>query len=198
MTRSTRLGATLALLTTVFAAPAAAQPLFPSAEVPIRLVGEPGLTLHVLEGMSSAVAYGNDGSMAVAYGYNYRTLCAAPCETTLPRGAHALALSASPGDAPVPVGTYVLDSPMQLAASYRSRAAIRLAGWLTWIVGVLGGGSLVIASLFTGPEQCDDYSCSRGLDVPLMVTGAAIAGAGMIAGLIMTNFHDVALLEPVQ
>jgi hypothetical protein len=204
MTRQTIVFALAGALSLSFASPGAAQLMFrPNAfqpnDVPVRLQGEPGLTLHVLEGTSSAVAYGSGGQMAVAYGYNYRMLCASPCETTVPRGAHALGLSRTPADQPGLVGTYVFEGPTTFEASYRSRSTIRLAGWLTWVIGVLAGGALAVTSIFTGPEQCDSYGyCDNTVNIPLLVTGSVLGGASMIAGLIMTNFRDVAILTPVE
>lgn len=121
--------------------PAAASP-----GVRLRLSSDQRLGFHLVTGSASATAWG-PGGVARARGYDFRPLCRAPCETTLPPGNHQLALARG-DDTPIPAPSLDITGPATLHGEYTDNTAIRVAGWTTLVVGVAAGLSLMMFPLF--------------------------------------------------
>lgn len=111
---------------------------------PVRvrlLADEDGVTYHLRVSPEFAVPI-------------YERLCEAPCWSLLEAGERRLALSVAGLD-PVDLAAAVLvDEPVELLASYRSRAPARRAGWIVGAVGVVVGGALVGVAGARAPEPC--------------------------------------------
>ncbi len=80
--------------------------------------------------------------------------------------------------------THLGPRDLLLELDYVDRSGLRLAGWLTWILGVVGGGAIAIAGIFSGPEECSDLGrCRSTLSLPMLIAGGAIVCVAPLVGV---------------
>ncbi len=145
---------------------------------------EPGVTFHLQTRSAAAVGtWGMRPGITVA---GYDVICTAPCEATLPAGAHTLALSEA-GGSPVAVRDPVqIDGPASLYASFESNAGLRATGWTLVIASALVGSLLPI---MFGPEP------GEPLDTTKLYVGLGILSGGMLLGLPLAFYGDDASIS---
>lgn len=140
----------------------------------LKLVGKkPNLTVHVKSGTAALSVQGKATSLQSDA---YTSICTAPCEATLPVGAHELGVS-GPGKSVVGIEEPVsITGPGTLEASYQSKTGTRTAGYLVFFGGAGGGAAL----MFSG----DVGSTSN------LVAGGALMFGGMLLGLHLARTPD--------
>lgn len=139
-------------------------------QVRVRLHGnEAGLTFQKRTGTSYAIAYGYGGA-AVAMGARFDELCTAPCEVSLPAGAHTLALS-RPGEVAVAAPPVTVSRDATLYGTYHDNSGVRAIGWVLLIGGLVGGTVLTTYSLTKLDSNDDTIPMEFWLGLGLMTLG---------------------------
>lgn len=99
----------------------------------------------------------------------------------------------SNGGTPVKAeGLLAVSEGTALHGTYHSYAGLRTAGWLT-LVGSLGVGTTMA---FLSLHRCgiDEPDC-QSLNMPLFISGIALAGVGALAGVFMAGKKDEAVVS---
>lgn len=166
------------------ASPASAQDVAP---ISFRSA-TPDVTLHVRTGTTAVPVMMGDGrggaTTGIVYRGVYRRLCTAPCEIMVARGQHQLALSLGVGGEQ-DVGQLVsITGPSTLYAEYTSHREARIAGWLTFAVGVASGLALILAGVIQPVLELT----ARGFElrdphIAMLVTGGVALALGVSIGL---------------
>ena len=76
-------------------------------------------------------------------------------------------------------GATVIHAADRLHVTFDDRMTIRIAGWITAAVGVVASAALLIASVV-----------GTGTRTELAISGAAIAGAGLVVGIALACVND--------
>ena len=142
---------------------------------------DPSLTLYVIR--NQQLAYGSVGGYATtAVGYSFESLCTAPCKLELEPNDYHFAIGRGVA-APLPLDNRVrIQSPSRVDLAYKSRAAVRIIGYLVTLVGSAVGLGLFVKGT---AEQSKS----------VMITGGAVCGASLLVGLPMTLIGDRNSLE---
>ncbi len=130
-------------------------------------------------------------------GDRFDRICTAPCEASIPAGSYRMALSTPES------GLLVLDDPVQVPGSgrvegtYRSNSGIRTAGWITGGGSLLAGLTLTLIGYADRSEvgSCAGGPCEERANAALVVSGIAVAFAGLLAGAIMVSIDDEASIR---
>jgi hypothetical protein len=155
--------------------------------VPFKFVSQqPGLTLHIKTGEAEAVTWMGTptGISAVAF----TPICSAPCDATLPAGAHQLAVSKDNGRPVVTTDMAMLREPSILEATYESKQGVRTAGWVVLVGGLAAGAVIMFAGTSHTTTTCPvgDYSCVPDTSTDLSgiyIGGGVMIGAALVGGI---------------
>ncbi|MFO0692773.1 MAG: hypothetical protein U0230_04405 [Polyangiales bacterium] len=129
---------------------------------------------------------------------HFEPVCAAPCSAPMPPGPHRFGIAA-PGRPPAPVdGVVVVGADDVYRLEYRSRARVRAIGWVTLVVGIAVGGSLLVTGIVRSDCSSDVYGAPCPNDRAMIAGGAATAGVGIVAGAVMASLHDRARVVPLR
>jgi hypothetical protein len=161
-------------------------------QVRLRLSAfDPGATFSLLtdttDFRAAGLAVGRGGPVPVAMGgtaENFQRLCTAPCEVSLPRGVHKLALTLPDGRM-ARTESLILERDSGVEARYVSKAGVRTAGWII----LLGGTLLGTLMIFHNEEDCDGFDICE-LEFPLLVPGTILATASIVTGMVMALQFD--------
>jgi hypothetical protein len=163
--------------------------------VPFKFVShDQNLTLHLKTGEAEAVTWMGTptGISAVAF----TPICSAPCDATLPAGAHQLALSQNSGRPVATPDLLTLREPSILEGSYVSRQGTRTAGWVIIIGGGIAGLLLVATGFHSTTTTCpiQDTTCvpETNTDFSNVYLGMGITAASGLIGLLLTMARDSA------
>jgi hypothetical protein len=158
----------------------------------------PYVTVHAeearlaLEGEPTNVIFYRQGASAVAGGVTaqgYERLCAAPCEISMPAGVESLALGVEKSK---PVEADPIDIPAgnhRIVGRYSDRTPVRVIGWVSLVAAPLVGGLIMMQT--RERENCTESSfsgepiCVTEVEFPYMMTGLAVAGIGLLGGLLI-------------
>lgn len=154
------------------AAPQVAAPAN-TARVRLEGVGDEPLTFHLVTHTATSSRYN-----ITVLGFD--RLCTAPCEAVIPLGTQQLGLTDG-GDQPAPGEAIEILPDMNLTGEYVDRTGLRIAGWLTFFGGIAVGTPIMLIPLF------DDSSSSDFDYVPLVIGGAIMLTAGIIASILITR-----------
>lgn len=140
------------------------------AEVHVRVESRPpGLVLHAMP---------TDGSRA-----SFAPVCAAPCEATLRGGTYEAGVSVGAGEARASMGgRLTLDHDATLALEYESAEGLRVAGGVTFGLGLVLGLALVIVPFAAGLDA--------DTTTALLLTGGLLIPVAAIVGLILALNED--------
>ena len=149
--------------------------------VRVHVVGTTeALTLQQVTG--SATALGGTGrGFATVQVDQFGPLCTAPCDVELAPGTYALGVSL--GQGPARRGDhnlFTLESDTTLSIEYESREGLRIAGWLTFLIGALGGAAIMVGPILAGERDI----------VPPLVAGGAVVFVSEIVGLALAFLDD--------
>lgn len=181
-------------------APAAiAPPASDPRRVSIRFrSAQTGVTVHRVTGTATATMSGGIsgpgvvGSFSgVARGHSFARLCTAPCEMSLDAGEYQLALSA--GGLEVPAQALVLDRDGTVTAEYWDNSGTRVAGWLTFFGGLIGGLALATVPMLVSLNSSGGLN--DGVVWPTLIGGTVMMGIGVIVGLFLKDVSDGALVR---
>jgi hypothetical protein len=126
----------------------------------------------------------------------YVPLCSGPCTLRLMRGPYHFALAKSGGNVLPLAGKQVITGASTLRAEYIDRSAQRTAGYITAIVGGIGG-LIMIAESYDSHEVCNGYGyCYTQTDIndALLVGGIAVFVGAAITSSILISQRDEARL----
>ncbi len=165
----------------------------------------PDTDFHLRTGDSviSGVAATSRGAAAFSgSAQNYAHICTAPCDATLPKGTHRLALSQ--GQEPVETDhPVVIDGAATLRGTYESHQGQRIAGWVLFGTAIPLGTLAIILGVTHEGEDCsnqfsDGYCPTKSEpDGALMAGGAVLLIAGGITGLVLGLHRDTSTIEVV-
>jgi len=113
------------------------------------------------------------------YNVRYEHLCAAPCELSLEPGRYSFGVSMDGFTVVDDAEPVNLMGPSILELGVRSARRRRVLSWIVLIVGEVGGSALMIASIL--PDH---------VNMPMLVTGALLETAGLIAIFPAASAHD--------
>lgn len=148
---------------------------------------QPGLTLQRVSGTGTTVMGTPHGVVGVSFAL-FTPLCLAPCDEELPTGVYQFAISRGSGS-PVGAGDAVeVRGDVFLDLHYEDREGIRIAGWITWIGGLLAGGATMVAGAVGA-------SGGHHVDLAPIIVGAVVLGLGSIIGVPMAFLNDDAQLH---
>jgi hypothetical protein len=143
------------------------------------------LTLQRVTGTATAVVSSGRGYAQVQID-QFAPLCSAPCDLELEPGPYTLGVSLGQGGARrADHNLFTFSSDTSLSLIYESREGIRIAGWITFIVGGLTGAAIMIAPILSGSED---------FVVPLIAGGAVLIVAEIV-GLALAFLNDHADIE---
>lgn len=147
------------------------------------------LSLQRLVGSTTVTVATTDGGVGSARVDQFSVICNAPCDVDIPRGTYQLGVAQGTGGAVRAGSPMDLREDTALRLRYDDRTGLRVAGWLSFGVGMGTGAALLLASVFAGSNY--------DLDVPMAVTGGVIAGLGLIAWAVLAFMFDVAEVERI-
>jgi len=153
--------------------------------VTLRVQGQQdNIALHRVTGTATATAWTGSG-MAAIRAYSFERLCGVPCELQVPPGSHQFALSQGNGGE-VPAEALDIRGDGTLYTHYVDRTGIRVAGWLTLIIGGLAGAAWMVIPLAT-----TDFGLS-GDDSWLvgLIGGSSVLIVAEVVGLILALQGD--------
>jgi hypothetical protein len=166
-----------------------------ASNVRLRFVArQPNVTFHLLSGSSVGLAVGLERALLL-HSHHYSAICTAPCEAMVPQGTHRMGLSRGSGlvvEAPKPVEVV---GPAWVMGRYRSRAGIRVGGWVLFLGGTLAGAAMI--PIGTISAVSDGFGPSRRGGRALLGVGAGLMIGSLIAGLLMVTRDDEATVEVV-
>jgi hypothetical protein len=170
------------------------QPLVIVGEpVRLRLVSNPDhLTFHLYEGSSVGWATGLDAAFLMA-SQQFKPICTAPCEVALRQGVHRMGLSHSRAAVLETVTPVDVRGRGVLVGNYRSRAGVRVGGWVLLLAGNLAGSAMI--PIGTVGMISDDFLGSGRAGVAVLSAGAALMLGSLIAALLMVSREDVAWID---
>ncbi len=168
----------------------------------------PDTEVYQKDGESVGVGYvfaGRASGVVAMRAKQFKRICGAPCASTLEPGTYHLAMSKGER-APVQDDEAItIDSPSRVTAKYTDNAGVRVAGWVIWGA-TLAVGTVMVVEAFGTSQNCtgatqigsgmygftDPGSCtsSTTTNAGLLGGGLAVAGVGMIVGLVMALHHD--------
>jgi hypothetical protein len=122
----------------------------------------------------------------------FTPICTAPCDGTLPEGAHQLALSLGTGRPLALPQLTRLPGRSTLHGSYVSRKETRVAGWVIFGTSLGLGTLLTLVGLSQGAKDCLSNNCKQ--DNALTIMGVATALGGGTLGLVLGLQFDEATL----
>jgi hypothetical protein len=142
---------------------------------------DPSLTLYVVRGQQ--LAYGSVGGYtAAAVGYNFESLCTAPCTLELEPNDYHFAIGRGV-NTPLPLKSRVrINEPSRLDLGYKSRKAVRIVGFVLGVVGSALGVGLLVKGITS--ESTD-----------MLVSGSVVAGSSLLVGTVMSMIGDRNSLE---
>ena len=142
---------------------------------------DPSLTLYVIR--NQQLAYGSVGGYATtAVGYSFESLCTAPCKLELEPNDYHFAIGRGIAT-PLPLNNRVrIQSPSRVDLAYKSRAPVRITGYLVTLVGSSVGLGLFMKGILSQSKS-------------MMITGGAVGGASLVVGLTLTMIGDRNSLE---
>ena len=128
------------------------------------------------------------GEALVMFGSSqeYRVLCTAPCDASLPPGEHRLALSYDGGKSVEFLDPVRVKSPMTLKGTYDSNAGLRGVGVGVILLGGLGGTLLMLAAI---------HGSGGPPDTGLLLAGGGVSITGVLVGLGLAFMQDSATFE---
>jgi hypothetical protein len=189
-----------AVPTIVAPAPVGPQPGQPTG-ARVRLEADvPELQLHRLASQHTAVIATSRGS-AFGHAWSFDPICTAPCETRIEPGTHRLAISRGTGGPALLPAMTRIDGDSLLTLRYTSRTTERVAGWLTFGVGVAGGLAMTGAGFWM--MLMSDYDYDTGVrtnedsdaGLALLIAGGSIALVSGVVGMIFAFLSDVPELD---
>jgi hypothetical protein len=163
--------------------------------VPFKFVSqEPNLTLLLKTGEAEAVSW--TGTPTGIHAVAYTPICVAPCEATLPSGAHQLALSKENGRPVATPNLSTLKEPSLLEGTYQSKQGLRTAGWVILIGGLAVGGAVTLTGIKQNKTSCpaSDPYCVPNYETDftgLYIGTGIMLGAGLV-GAILALSRDTA------
>jgi hypothetical protein len=144
------------------------------------------LTLQRVTGTATAVVSSGNGGFAQVQIDQFAPLCSAPCDIELEPGAYTLGISLGQGSARrADHNLFTFSSDTSIALDYESREGLRIAGWVTFIVGGLTGLGVMLAPVLSGS---DDFL------IP-MIAGGAIVLVAEVVGLALAFLNDHADIQ---
>lgn len=154
---------------------------------------QPNLSLQQLQGTSTVSVSTYSARGGVGYGTaqvdHFGIICNAPCETEIPAGTYQLGVAQGTANALRAGAPIDLRGEMDLQLRYDDRSAFRVAGWVTFGLGVAGGTALLLAGLFVS-----DF----GYDVGMVVGGSVLAGVSIIVYFVFAFMNDGAYVDLVS
>lgn len=148
----------------------------------------PDLTLQQVTGTGTAIV-STGRSFATVLVDNFAPLCTAPCDIELPARTYVLGVSRGQGGARRgDHNLFTLGSDTTLELEYESREGARIAGWLTFIVGALGGAGMMLGGILA---NTDDF-------VTWLVAGSVVLGVSEIVGLALAFLNDHADIRQID
>lgn len=156
-----------------------------------------GLSLHHVTGSTPVTMVGPRGELISSLVDTFALVCVAPCIADLPAGSHRLGVARGTGH-PVRADEIVHLGPrdLHLELDYVDRSGIRVAGWLTWIGGIVAGGALALAAIFAGPEECRASGrCTPTLDLSMLIAGGVIICIAPIVGVPLAFWGDTGIVR---
>lgn len=150
-----------------------------------------GLSLHRVIASATVGVWTGRGMSSVRIDA-FDLICHAPCEVDVPAGSYELGVAPDGGDARRAGhddAVFHAGTVSRLALEFESREGIRIAGWLTLVLGGLGGSAMIISPIFF--TNFDD-------GMPLLIAGSVIAGVAIIASLPMILLQDHADVRPLR
>jgi hypothetical protein len=151
--------------------------------VPVTIVparSDARLTAHRLPGTATAAVWTGRG-VGTLHIDSFAPLCTAPCEGELEPGSYYFGVSENDGNAQrAGGGPYTITGPTTLEIDYDNRTGLRVAGWITWIAGILGGTLLMTIPLLG----------SGNLEAGPLIGGAVVFTVGLAVGLPLAFLND--------
>ncbi|AKF08374.1 hypothetical protein [Sandaracinus amylolyticus] len=182
--------AEMMLATPVAPPPVVALPAAPIGPPMARLrvtTDDEELSLHQLTGSATVAVWTGRGT-GTARIDQYAVICNAPCDTEIPAGTYQLGIAHGTGDAQRSGRPIDLRGDVDLFLEYEDRTGIRVAGWMVFIGGMIGGTLLMTLPVLTG---------SYGDNTGYLIGGGVLAGVSMAVGfpLIFMNNHAEAVVR---
>jgi hypothetical protein len=166
----------------------------PSA--PVHVEGsQEDLQLLIRSGQIQGVSYGFHGAVGMV-AHAYDTVCTAPCDVQLPIGQQRLALSYHGGAAIDSEDPVEIRGPSTLHTYYDSRVAIRVAGYIVGVAGVITGLVLVATSYNSNCDPNAHNGCSQFNTGQLIAGGVTLLGSAIVGG-ILSGIGDKAVIQVV-
>lgn len=138
------------------------------------------LTLQQVTGTATAVVSSGRGFAQVQID-QFGPLCTAPCDLDLEPGTYTLGVSLGQSTARrADHNLFTFDRDTSLELEYASREGLRIAGWVTFILGAVAGAAIMIAPLATGS---DDF-------IPSLIAGGVVLIVAEIVGLALAFLND--------
>jgi hypothetical protein len=125
----------------------------------------------------------------------YSTICAAPCEASLPTGSHHIGLSHNGKGVIEAEEPVVITGPGTLRGTYTSHMGLRVAGLLLEIGSVVAGSVIVYESIKTNtvcPGEGGGCYQQAKIDGGEMAAGFGVAIVGSLLGTVLMFQHDTA------
>ena len=146
------------------------------------------LTLTRVAGRRNAARMGAYWSVQIVAVDRFEAVCALPCDVDVPAGEYQLAITRArdtsfQGSQRAERTTTLPPGDVDLFAHYEDREGIRIAGWVTAIVGELVGLGMVLYGVLSSFSQPD---------LTMIVTGASIAAVGLAVGFSLAFWTDSA------
>jgi hypothetical protein len=114
----------------------------------------------------------------------YAPVCEGPCTVTFAPGEYRLGVSKGGGRA-VPVAPVRIDGPAVLRADYTDRSALRTAGVVIGLAGIVGGAVMIVESF--GSEQVCNADGSGCYEKDHTNGGLVLGGIGVMVGSIIVG-----------
>jgi hypothetical protein len=171
----------------------------------VHFVGDsPEIDFHIRTGEATVGGWGWGAHGGFAYGgsvHSFDHICTAPCDVTLPKGRHRLALSQG-GRTPIEFNEAIdIEGPSTVRGTYVSYHGTRMGGVVIMVVGGLVGLGVMYAGMARTKQDCSvpsiTGSCSNlpDVDMGMVFGGLGIATASTLIGLILVFKHDEATIE---
>jgi hypothetical protein len=183
----------------------------PAPEVSVHFdSNQPGTKLFVqAPARPATIAMWNEGPAPYRYEelvQRYRSVCAAPCDATLPLGAQRLLLAPAGGGPVLPGSAASILGPVTIRGTYEDRRALRIAGWVLFGASIAAGAAMIFAAVEHKADSCTgelvttesaNEVCVEGTSPNngLLAGGYVVLGVGAIAGVILGLQHDRTTIE---
>jgi hypothetical protein len=155
----------------------------PPAQPTVRVhveASSPELTLQEITGTATAVVAMGRGYSTIAVD-QFAPLCTAPCDVQVPARAYRLGVSQGQGQPRrADHNLFTLSHDTSFRLEYESREGFRIAGWIIFIAGELGGLVATLAPLFT---NAGDWTTD-------LIAGLVVIGVTAIVGLALAFLND--------